>query len=802
MMKAYLAHIRRDDSKGQTVSEHLRRVGDLMAEFAAGIGLSATARLIGLLHDLGKCTQEFAEYLAWCREHPGDSSRRGTVDHATAGGQLLRRYDKQGDIQYFLIEMAGLAIFSHHSGLQNYLGESGHSDFIHRLEKKQILEKVDFVYFYQNVITEQGLNALFEDAVKEVAAWGKRIHFITGSSKQEASKIKYTFYLGMLEKILFSMLIDADRLDSAEFESGIKLEHRWDTAKLWAEFSVNLEKKITGFSVPLEGKARNIAKLRREISDDCLKSAEKVPGIYRLSVPTGGGKTLASMRFALYHAIRWNKKRIIVVIPYTSIIDQNVKEIREIFHKDDAILEHHSNVILEDGGREDAESMDWRRLLTERWDVPVIFTTQVQFLNTLFAGGSNSVRRLHALVDSVLVFDEIQTLPVRCTYLFNMAMNFLKDFCRVTAVLCTATQPSLGVLDFPIEMAEEAELTTNVIEAFESFRRVRIENYCRMGGSSVGEIAAAICESMEEIGDVLCIVNLTKHARSLYYAVLEKVQSMEREIEVVHLSAKMCPAHRKKVLGKIRRELKERDKKMSRKLVCISTQLIEAGVDVSFPVVYRALAGLPSIAQAAGRCNRHGKMEKRGLVRIFEIEKESLNDLKDISLGKDVANMMLYGRDLDTLLSPLTMQEYFKNFYKRYSNKDKKYPMQSQNTMLDLLSVNLAGLQAVGARQRPRFFSQAFFDAGREFSVVDSSAIGVLTPYGKGKELIRLFDGKAVDKKEFLENLKNAQIYMVNLYINDIKRLERHGAIRKMESGVLVLREGYYDDAIGVRTEI
>lgn len=229
---------------------------------------------------------------------------------------------------------------------------------------------------------------------------------------------------------------------------------------LWGEFSVNLEKKLKSFPMPQKETAKKIAGLRQKISDDCLGAAQNAPGIYKLSVPTGGGKTLAGMRFALRHAQLYGKKRIIFVIPYTSIIEQNAKEIRDIFGCDEAILEHHSNVLPEDIAGEDSESMDWRHLLTERWDVPVIFTTQVQFLNALFAGDGSSMRRLHALEDSILIFDEIQTLPVRCTHLFNAAMNFLQEFCRVTAVLCTATQPPLERMECPLAICGKAELTT------------------------------------------------------------------------------------------------------------------------------------------------------------------------------------------------------------------------------------------------------------------------------------------------------------------------------------------------------
>lgn len=795
-MKQYFAHIRRDESAEQTIRSHLLRVGDLMAMYAAGLGLSSMAQLIGTLHDLGKCTRAFANYLEWCREHPGDYSQKGKVDHSTAGGQfLMRRYGNRGDAALLTVHIASLVIFSHHTGLMNYLGEDGISDFLNRMEKEDA-PQVDLSYYYKTVISERELDALFEEAAHEFSALDARIMAYAPEGSEA-----YHFAWGMVHKLLLSMLVDADRLDSAEFELGEQQTRLWDTASIWMDFSDKLEQKLAEFSIPSEPQAKKIAELRQKISEDCLRAAEELPGIYRLRVPTGGGKTLASMRFALRHAQKYHKKRIIVVIPYTSIIDQNVKEIRDVFRMDEAILEHHSNVIMEDDG-EDTESMDARRILTERWDVPVIFTTQVQFLNTLFDGGNTPLRRLHALRDSIIIFDEIQTLPVRCTYLFNAAMNFLKDFCGVTAVLCTATQPPLAQLDVPLEMSDHADLTSDVAEVFEGFRRVRIEDICKDGGISVDEIAAAIVRSAEEIGDVLCIVNLTAQARDLYKAVVEQTQTSERDARVVHLSTKMCPAHRKEILKEVREELKRHKDHPEQRLICISTQLIEAGVDVSFPVVYRALAGFSSIAQAAGRCNRHGELE-RGIVRLFALENEKLSRLADIAQGRKIACDLLYQSSADEILTPAAMDKYFRRFYKGRTARDMRFPMKSCNTIFDLLSANEAGFQKADERgESPELcYMQAFRDAGRAFEVIDSHTEAVLVPYGDGKELIVEFNDIQFDKQQIGKKINAAQQHMVNLFSYELQKLAQLGGIWRTESGVMALREEYYNEAFGVQTE-
>ena len=795
-MKEYLAHIRRDESAVQTIRVHLLRVGDLMASYAEKMELSATARLIGVLHDLGKCSREFADYLDYCRKHPGDYSRKGAVDHSSTGGQLLqRKYSVLGEAECLTARMAALVIFSHHAGLLNYLGKDGTSDFLRRMEKKDV-PQVHLSYYYEHVISENALDVLFKKAVHEFSVLDERIAACTDMGSEA-----YHFAWGMVHKLLLSMLVDADRLDSAEFEMGESLTTEWDTAALWTDFSQKLEQKIARFSIPTEPKAREIAKLRQRISDDCLKAADEPPGIYRLCVPTGGGKTLASMRFALRHAQKYDKKRIIVVIPYTSIIDQNVREIRDVFHMDAAILEHHSNVIEEEVS-EDTECMDFRRVLTDRWDVPIIFTTQVQFLNVVFAGGNTPLRRLHALEDSIIIFDEIQTLPVRCTYLFNAALNYLKNFMNVTAVLCTATQPPLAHLDIPLEMSLRSEMTGDVADLFDGFRRVQIENICVDGGVSVHEIAAEIVQSAEELGDVLCIVNLTAQARALYETVAGLAQMAEHDICVLHLSTKMCPAHRKTILKLVREELAVRRQHPERRLICISTQLIEAGVDVSFPVVYRALAGFSSIAQAAGRCNRHGEMEY-GLVRLFTLENENLSRLEDIRQGKKIASDILYKTSADEILTPQTMETYFHRFYKGRTARDMRFPMKDSNTIFDLLSANEAGLQeaAENGEQPDLWFTHAFCDAGRAFTVIDSHTEPVLVPYAGGKELIVEFNDIQFDKLRISKKMNAVQQYMVNLFSYELQKLVLLGGIWRTESGVMALREEYYNESFGVRIE-
>lgn len=320
-------------------------------------------------------------------------------------------------------------------------------------------------------------------------------------------------------------------------------------------------------------------------------------------------------------------------------------------------------------------------------------------------------------------------------------------------------------------------------------------------GSSVDEIAAEILESAEERGDVLAIVNLTKQARELYQAVLREASSAEHETQVVHLSTKMCPTHRKRVLDEVRAELARHREEPEKRLICISTQLIEAGVDVSFPVVYRALAGFSSIAQAAGRRNRHGD-GTQGLVRIVEFADEGLLHLEDIREGKKIARILLHKNEADAILSPEVMKEYFLKFYQGRMPRELRYPLDKRYILFDLLSANGAGQQVREERGEPVFlFMQAFRDAGRAFEVVDSYTESVLVPYAAGKDLVAAFDKKAVDKKLFYQAARRAQQYMVNLFRHEMETLEAQGAVRQTESGVFVLHEPYYREDFGVQLE-
>ena len=796
MIKNYIARKNTKTNKEQPLCAHLHNVGNLMAQQmrSSSIQLASTARLIGLLHDLGKYTAEFQRYI---RQHLGfQIAQKGKIDHSTAGGQfLLSRSSSKKEFAKLTTEIVSMAIFSHHTGLLDFLDlNQDKSNFVVRANKENILSKVDFDAFFQEVISEVELDGLFDQATCEIAQIEKQMCVIQ-------SNTEYFFYWGMVVKLLFSVLIDADRLDSAEFEAQESLTNNWHEPALWCEFADKLNAHLNKLAVTntknnQPKQSSEIATIRQQISNECELAGNRPTGIYQLSVPTGSGKTLSSLRFALQHALKLDKKRIIIVIPYTTIIDQTAREIRSVLQCDDAILEHHCNVVVDEDNNDNENSYSSATIKpTERWDVPIVITTQVQFLDAIFSDSNTNLRRLQALTNSVIIFDEVQSLPIHCTYLFNLAVNFLRDFCNTTALLCTATQPNLDALEHPIRVSPNASLIGNIEGMDEAFNRVQLVDNCVVGGSAVTDIANLLLQYADS-EDVLCVVNTTKQACELFQSVSDLVDL--EKLDVCHLSTRMCPAHRMAVLETTRRQL-QISQKQRKKILCVSTPLIEAGVDISFPRVFRAITGLPSIAQTAGRCNRHGELHC-GYVHLIDFANERLGSLLDVKIGQQITRSLIADVGIDELLSERTMQAYFERYYGAQNRKRMAYPMLNGNTILDLLAGNDYGIDL--ARQRGckigTELTHGFRSAGREFILIKDNSRGVLVPYGAGKELIEAFEGNCDNAKLVKKMLREAQRYSVPLFEADIKCLFKKGWIKESKHGILILSGGEYNEKLGV----
>jgi len=795
----FIAHRRKCDNKDQTVQEHLIEVSLLCRQSAKKIGVPNAGELLGLLHDFGKYSQQFQIYLQSATgmlnpdvddEYMDAKAFKGKIDHSTAGAQWVWQRFKRYDVQGKLVgQILAVCLASHHGGLIDCLkpgGENGFSDRINKDQGKthlqECLENVD-----DAVLSK--LDDLATD--KFLREFWNRCVCLYAPEKENESEIIKQFRLGFLLRFLFSCLIDADRINSADFENQGNVRFRPKLPVDWQIAIDRLEAKLSNLPVSNE-----IDTARREISDQCKKRAESSQGIYTLTVPTGGGKTFASMRYALHHAKKHKLDHIIYIIPYTSIIEQNAGEIRKVLERvgDELpwVLEHHSNL--------EPETQTWHsKLVTENWDAPIIFTTMVQFLEVLFGGGTRGARRMHNIANSVLIFDEIQNLPVNCVHLFCNAIQFFVDHARSTTLLCTATQPLLDDLKFgkdkgQLTLSEDHELVDDMTNIFEQFKRVEIKNLVSQKGWTEQELCELTVTQLKEKGNCLVIVNTKKWARKLYDVCLNSVD----EDSLFHLSTSLCPAHRKKIFNTIKQRL---DDKLP--VLCISTQLIEAGVDVDFNSVIRFLAGLDSIAQAAGRCNRNGNLDM-AQVYVVNPQDEPIDMLHDIKEGREKALRIFSEKDETELLDPEVMSLYFSYYFYERANI-MAYPLTEQqagrrDTLLSLLSNNGRN---IGQVEKAIKLQQSFKTAGKAFQAIDSPTQAVIVPYGdKGKEIIAGLCADFEPARAY-QLLKDAQKYSVNVFPNIWRQLQKAGAVRPVQEGeeIYYLDERYYSKDFGLSTE-
>jgi len=798
VMSEFVARYRLSDGTPQSLIDHLEGASVLASAFAGKIGLPQFGELMGLIHDFGKYSSAFQGYIKSSegRIEPDDDEyvdsrkMKGKIDHSTAGAQYL--WKNKGDSLFWQIaaEIIALCIVSHHSGLIDCLSPDGNDVFSKRMDKPTEKTHVDEVQSKVDGTVLDHVNRLLTSSNIE-GELRRRLELLR---KEVLSPETGQFMLGFLTRFLFSALIDADRLNSAEREPASNLE--------WRLLIEKLEAHLANFT------SRNrIDEIRSDISSSCFKFAIREKGLYQLTVPTGGGKTLASLRFALHHAEQHKMDRIIYVVPYTSIIDQNARVARSVFAPIEesgrhVVLEHHSNLTPE-------QDTSQSKLLAENWDAPIIYTTAVQFLETLFAAGTRGVRRLHQLANAVIIFDEIQTIPIRTVHLFNNAINFLVGQCGATVVFCTATQPLLDKVDLKkgaARLSTHSQMMRDVGGLFRELRRTTIEDKCKDEGWTDDEVAETALQQLDEAGSVLIIVNKKAQARELF-------QRLHIRIEhVYHLSTSMCPAHRTAVLDKVKACL---DPKSPVPVICISTQLIEAGVDVDFGAVIRYLAGLDSIAQAAGRCNRNG-LRSTGRVLIVNPANEGLDKLTEIRMAQEITKRVLrefqdapaaFDHDLQ---SPQAMERYYLYYFFQRAH-EMAFPVsrkdfERDDDLFSLLSTNGQSVEAykIAQKQAPLLhLRQSFMSAAKAFKVIDSPTEGVIVPYGtEGERIIAdLSSLSRFDDKS--KSLKEAQRYSVNLFRHEVSKLkEKQRLYEAWEgSGIYCLDERHYSEQFGASTE-
>lgn len=706
-MNMLLAHGATDEHpEGQSIEAHLKGTGELAETFAAEFGAAANGKLCGLAHDIGKYSDEFQLRLRGGKK----------VDHATAGA-----------IECFKIKAAfeAVCVIGHHSGLPNV----GHKD-------ADTTESQTF--FGRKLRAEQGG---IPDYRKN---WNGHIALPQDYFRPSGRGFATAFYIRML----YSCLVDADYIDTETFMNGDAGRGNYEPLSALCD-------KLTAYISKWNNPTREIDILRQKILNSCIEKASAPRGIFSLTVPTGGGKTVASMAFALNHAVANSMKRIIYVIPYISIIEQNAKVFRDILGQEN-VVEHHSSVSYELS--ENADELEYRSALaTENWDAPVIVTTAVQFFESLYANRSSKCRKLHNIANSVIIFDEAQMIPSNNLRPCVAAIAELVRAYNATAVLCTATQPAIDEMLLEYSKKESVvELCPDVDGMFEKFRRTSFEKEGRL---TTDELVSRL-ESQQQ---VLCIVNTRKFAQEVY----EALPSEGR----FHLSTLMCPVHRKQKLDEIRERLKS-----GKTCRVVSTSLIEAGVDVDFPRVFREMAGLDSILQAAGRCNREGKRSaESSIVTVFESENK-VNKL--IAVNRDAAEETV--RDWTQPNTTSTIECYFKAYRDFLRNDDKS----------GVITASEKGISGCGL---------PFEWIAKEFKLIDQNTFTVYISVGEGKELIsRLREGE-----RSRELYRKAGMYSISIYENHFNALINAGAAEPFGDDAAILTDlSLYSDEKGLATDV
>ncbi|MDO4293229.1 MAG: CRISPR-associated helicase Cas3' [Eubacteriales bacterium] len=797
----YIAHADSCTGRKQSLTEHLKNVLQLAEENCPLDILRNLVRVAASVHDSGKLCADFQAYMQDVLEK-GEKAPKRQVDHATAGGRIVEMIGKD----VLAAKMIATAIYAHH-GLQDCVDLStGRSLSEKRKEKEPEISFLEVVRRFAQMEDLTVLKDIFKAAHQDVQQLYAGIRKLTGQTEEKNKYGNEEFYLGMYERLLLSVLIDSDWSDAACFAENKPLPKRTSRERIqeiWAESIAHFEKYMTN-SVR-SGTVSPLNRYREEIAEMCGQAAQHPGRLYRLTVPTGAGKTLSSLRFALYHAQRYGRQHIFYAAPFNSILEQNAADIKRAVGNDSYVLEHHCNVI-----REDEEQEAVYKKLTESWDSPFVVTTAVQMLNTLFSGQKSSIRRMYSLCNSVIIFDEVQAIPAQCTELFYLAVNFLTECCNTTVVLCSATQPSLAALR-ENNLLPCREMAGDIRQYMEAFRRVEIEDQTERvpGGMSLEQLSDFAGEQLERYGTVLAVVNTKAAAKGLYQILRE---SGPAGCRLYHLSTDMCAAHRSKTISDMRSVLSEKKKQV----ICVSTQLIEAGVNLSFSCVIRSLSGLDSAVQAAGRCNRHKEMEDLGKVFLVRLsaEAEKTERMREVRTAGLVSEKFLYEyrkqedtfeHSLDSLPS---IKRYYELYYYALPEEETKYPvmlpeLQVKSNLMDLLGEDKLGRgqyrRAHGGTHLKTPLGQAFRTAGDQFEVIrEDQKLSVIIPYDEeAKRQIGRLESLHTTYEEQRAALRRLQRYAVG--ISPYKKEWLAQAARPVgKAEVLVWDMAYYDAQTGV----
>ncbi|MCL2063276.1 MAG: CRISPR-associated helicase Cas3' [Candidatus Cloacimonetes bacterium] len=726
MAKKYLAHTKDENGNKITCAEckkclpgdenchllkdHLEKTAELAREKASVFGARDIGYVLGLCHDFGKYSEDFQDKLR---------GKTKQANHAMSGAVIFsNKYQKDKLSRQF-----ALAIASHHTGLMNLGDEYNIDTYLGKLQ------------------TSKTPDLPFE---KEISLPETLSHNLRKILNPNFSKNELGFQVATYIRMLFSVLVDSDFTDTEEFCSGTKRIVEHDKVQ-------DLYEKLVTKLPQSDGSELN--NTRAKILKNCLDKAENEQGLFTLTVPTGGGKTKSSLAFALKHALKHDLRRVIYVVPYTTIIEQNAKVIKEIVGENN-VLEHHSNI-----QNEDLDDFKYR-WATENWDVPIVITTNVQFFESLFSNKTRQLRKIHNIAKSVIIFDEAQMLPIEylspCMFIVSeLILNY-----GCSAVLCSATQPTLQ--KYVYKDLQAIEIAENVEQLFDDLKRV---DYINMGKQSDDEIVKDIYDGNKS---ALVVVNSRRHAYQLY----EFARKKSVENNVFYLSTLLIPLHRSQKINEIKKRLL--DKKPT---IVISTQLIEAGVDIDFPVVYRSLAGIDSIIQAGGRANREGKREK-GLVKVFE-------PTSDIGkLPTMLEYFIAFCRQTIYICKEKTFDlDGIKKYFEIYYSTVEQDNLLDKYNILNEFQVNNGG-----------FTDCNFKNASDNFKLIEDHTKSIIIECKDSKEIIEKLRSGYYQKTD----LRKLQQFTLNIYPNDLQKLINDHAVENIAGIYVLSTEKYYNDENGL----
>lgn len=801
-----IGHIDRENNKIQTLYAHLLNTGNEAARIGSKVGLENTCFLLGIFHDSGKADPYFQNYIK--------NNTRDKVIHSNAGAKLFGEFIVEEKLHekhpnrnfYIYLEMMSYVIEAHHSLFDCIItgDRDSKQEGISRIFEKYNYDsnnKYNYAlvksYFQEVKKTleqeEVYLADVLDKSFDEFLEIADTLEFRTGKLQEVEN-----FYIAMLTRLLLSILKSADVKDTINAYDIIVDDKDLNFSKEY--FFEQIQNKYEQFKKP-KGK---LNKIRTEIADQILKRGLKdSTGIYSLTLPTGAGKTLVSFRYAAAQIKEKNKERFFYITAFLSVLEQNASEIREIIKDDDLVLEHHSNIVESSfDSRSNLENEDEDRekviqeYLKDTWDSPCVLSTMVQFFNTLFKGKSDNLRRFSSFIQSVIVLDEVQSLPIKVNYMMNLAFNFMKKVMNTSIILCTATQPQYDheniqhKLDYGGINGESQELYELSARDFEAFKRVEMsyikddENYL-MNPSLIKRIV----NELEAEKNVLSISNTKAQVKKLYDGFLEynEEAAVIKTENIYYLSTNLCAAHRLTTINEIKEKIKNNEQ-----VLCFSTQLIEAGVDIDFDVVYRSLAGFDSIVQAAGRCNREGKLES-GEVFIYKTSEENTKSIKEIYDKISITDLIIDKSGMEIELND-TNDLYFNRYFSKYSN-EMNYRVNKDSNLFDLFSSNLKA----SVSQKNIYLKQAFQKVANTFNLIENAnQYSVIVEYEESRELIYEFYD-ALENYHFKKAkgiLKKLQAYTVNLYNLDAL------AVEKIEEFNIYIYKGNYDSKLGIVEEI